>query len=293
MTSKSINTLVKDIYDTVSGKVDINEVACDELAASIAKMLKERLVNGQREPKLSMSNFGTPDRKLWYSINKPEAAEALLPQVRIKFLYGDILELLVLWLAKQAGHDVKGEQTTLNVAGIEGHRDAVIDGLLVDVKSASGFAFNKFKDHKVEQDDPFGYIDQGSLYLEGSQEDVTVKKEFAFLAINKENGSIVLDRYKKRDKDYHKEASRKRGMLAESTPPSRCYPDVPDGQSGNRKLDTVCSYCNFKNECWPELRTFLYSNGPRFLTKVEREPRDVYEKKKDEGESPTVQGYKF
>ena len=58
--------------------------------------------------------------------------------------------------------------------------------------------------------------------------------------------------------------------------PERCYPDIPDGKSGNMKLSVPCSYCSFKEHCWPELRTFIYSNGPRYLTKVVRTP-DVYE----------------
>jgi len=37
-------------------------------------------------------------------------------------------------------------------------------------------------------------------------------------------------------------------------------------------LPVGCSYCAFKHECYPELRTFIYSNGPKFLVEVARAP---------------------
>ena len=61
-------------------------------------------------------------------------------------------------------------------------------------------------------------------------------------------------------------------MVAEKQPPERPYKDVADGMSGNRKLGTMCSYCQFKTLCWPGLRTFVYSSGPVFMTKVVKTP---------------------
>ena len=55
--------------------------------------------------------------------------------------------------------------------------------------------------------------------------------------------------------------------------PNRAFSDVPDGKSGNMKLGTQCSYCEFKKVCWPDLKTYIYSSGPRYLTKVVREPK--------------------
>ena len=60
--------------------------------------------------------------------------------------------------------------------------------------------------------------------------------------------------------------------------PPRCYEDVEDGSSGNRKLCVECSYCAFKVDCWQDvnngsgLRKFIYSSGPRWLTVVKKEP---------------------
>ena len=53
----------------------------------------------------------------------------------------------------------------------------------------------------------------------------------------------------------------------------RHYKDQEFDKSGNRKLCMNCSYCSFKKTCWPNLRTFIYSHGPVFLTHVERPPK--------------------
>jgi hypothetical protein len=47
----------------------------------------------------------------------------------------------------------------------------------------------------------------------------------------------------------------------------------PYGKSGNMKLDTYCSYCAYKKECWPGLRGFLYSKKVIWLAHVEEEPK--------------------
>lgn len=54
--------------------------------------------------------------------------------------------------------------------------------------------------------------------------------------------------------------------------PERAFQPEPDGKSGNMKLGLQCSYCNMKHACYPNLRTFIYSNGPRYLTTVVKTP---------------------
>jgi hypothetical protein len=146
---------------------------------------------------------------------------------------------------------------------------------LVDVKSASSFSFKKFKDGNLADDDPFGYRGQLQSYLEASQDDplLTDKDRAAFLVMDKTLGHICLD--------FHDRVgpsiipyleSRKMVLEDKGTLPYRGYSDIADGKSGNRKLDVACSYCSFRETCWPGLRTFIYSNGPRHLTRVERTP---------------------
>jgi len=159
-----------------------------------------------------------------------------------------------------------------------GHPDAVIDGVLVDVKSASGYGMKKFREHALEKDDPFHYLYQLSSYVEALKErdELKVKKEGAFLAVDKVDGSLVLDKYKKLNIDFEQEVGDKREMLAQPEPPKRCYEPIADGLSGNMKLPMPCTYCGFKHKCHPGLRVFNYAGGPRYLTKVAKLP-DVEE----------------
>ena len=75
----------------------------------------------------------------------------------------------------------------MEIEGVKGHQDSLIDGVLVDCKSASGRSFEKFKNHNLIHDDPFGYVDQVSAYAQANGLD-----EAAFLAIDKSTGEICL-----------------------------------------------------------------------------------------------------
>lgn len=266
---KSINTLVDDIYELLaSGSFQID-------ADRLASMLARRLSEAKTSTSLRMSNFGTPcERKLWYSVNVPQTAEPLSPQARLKFLIGDIIEEVVITLARQAGHSVEGEQDERRLGGVKGHLDGIIDGVVVDVKSANARGFRKFADHRLATDDPFGYLAQLGMYLDASQDDprVGAKRQAAFLAVDKELGHIVLDQYILPKRDWETEIEAKKEMLANPKPPPRHYMPEPDGKSGNMKLCMECSYCPYKKECWPGVKGYAYSNKPTWLTTVVREP---------------------
>jgi len=277
-----INTLVNDIYGLFTKPREFDQANTEEFGRKLAQHISNRINEERGAPTLRLSNLGMPDRKLWYTINTPENAEPLRPEVRVKFLFGDILEELLLFLAKEAGHDVRGQQDSITINGVRGHRDGIIDGRVVDTKSASTYGFKKFSNNSLRDDDPFNYMVQLGAYLSGSKEEDTVtdKNVASFLAIDKQHGHIVLDTYEFEEYNYKDLVNRKRDMLMQPEPPERCYEDIPEGKSGNRKLDTGCSYCPFKQTCWPGLRTFIYSRGPVYLTHVALEPK-VAEANKD------------
>jgi len=279
---KTIDTLVPDILAVVDGEGGWDEAINNYWKEATGETLWSRLGDEAKEHKkgtLRMSSIGQPcERKLWYSVNQYEDQEPIRPESKLKFLYGDLLEDLLLSLAKAAGHKVEGHQDTMSLCGIKGHRDAVIDGVTVDVKSASSFSFKKFKDHNLEHDDPFGYLTQLSSYVKAAEDDPLVedKKGGAFLVIDKQHGTLCLDYYDFEETGHldnlEDEIEYRKGMVKESDPPPKGFPSVADGKSGNRKLCTNCSYCDYKKVCWPEARTFIYSTGPRYLTEVKRLP---------------------
>jgi len=87
-----------------------------------------------------------------------------------------------------SGHKVTDQQKEVEVEGVIGHQDSMIDGILVDCKSASTASFQKFKNNNLLEDDPFGYIAQISAYAEANGVD-----EAAFLAIDKSTGENMLN----------------------------------------------------------------------------------------------------
>lgn len=280
---KTIDTLIEDIQKLVDGDHTVSQESVEQFSKQLAEVISKRLFQKRENSnELRMSNLGTPcSRKLWYTISDEHDPTPLPIEAKIKFLFGDILEELLLFLAKESGHAVTGRQDELDIEGVKGHRDAIIDGVLVDVKSASSRSFDKFAKHGLEGDDPFGYLDQINAYHWASLQephDVEIDKDrLAFLVIDKQLGHICLDVYKPNGKDYGRVVQSKRAIVSSPTPPKRPYMDEPDGKSGNRKIPTTCGYCDYKHSCWTNLRTFIYSNGPRYLTHVARLP-DVPER---------------
>ena len=274
----NISTLVEDIYGVVEGRGGWDETITQYLSESIAKVASERFSS---EPEvrdtLSLSGIGKPcERELWYRVNEPDKAEPLSAETLGTFFYGDILEELVLSLAKAAGHDVQGEQDVLYVNGIKGHRDAVIDGMSVDVKSASNYGFQKFANGKLREDDPFGYISQLSSYVYAGKDDPLVvdKTHGAFLVVKKDRFKLCLDVHDFTPELETKEADiQARKDMVTGPKPNRRRPVPQSDTSPNTVLDTMCSYCSFRQHCWPEARTFIYSKGPSFLVDVMKEPK--------------------
>ena len=227
------------------------------------------------KPTLRMSNVGKPNRQLWYDMKSENQKNNFTAPVQIRFLYGHILEEVVLFLARLAGHEVTDEQKEITVSGIKGHMDCKIDGEVVDIKTASGFAFKKFKEGTLPDDDPFGYMAQIAGYeeAEGTQHG-------GFLTLNKESGELALFRPQELDKPNIKQRIKTlKAQIKKDTPPELCYNPVPDGKAGNMKIARGCTWCRHKFVCHSDsndgegLRVFKYSKKLEYLTNVVKLPR--------------------
>lgn len=269
---KSIKTLVTDIYDLFNTKTKIipKDEDLDTFTRNVRAKLVEKL-SGEWSGGLRMSSIGQPcARKLWYEVNNPDKAEPSHPSLYIKFLFGDIIEQLVLFLAKTAGHTLTHEQEELIVDGVPGHTDGKLDGTVIDVKSASGYGFKKFQSGIKKSDDAFGYLHQLGLYNYALGNG---GNPAAFVALDKSTGEIAVDVHDDlHDVDYHGLIAERKKIVSLKEPPPRGFSDDDMGASGNKKLKINCAYCPFKKKCWPNLRTFMYSNGPVHLTTVSRVP---------------------
>src|SRR3990167_9379879 len=230
---KSLDTLIPDILQVLSsGNHVCSEENLKEFAENCANEVKKSLVRDPSEfQKLRISNIGLPDRKLLYTLNS-EAPEALDGQTYFKFLFGHIIEQLVLFLAKEAGHKVSEAQKGVEVDGVPGHIDCEIDdSTVVDVKSCSPYSFGKFKSGEVlrgdAKSDPFGYLHQINGYKFAREQETKERRNAAFFLVDKSSGEMHL--LKLDPEGFDNRSPRKRigeikKFINEKTPPDKmCY----------------------------------------------------------------------
>jgi len=276
---KELSTLVDDIYETVTAITDGQEIP-DELLDELGDKIKQTIKTwgtpqNRSKFKLRMSNIGRPARQLYYS-NRQTKDVKHSPDTQIKFLYGHLLEDILIFFVKLSGHVVTDEQKEVSVNGIKGHMDCKIDGEVIDIKTASNYAFRKFKNKTLREDDPFGYISQLAGYekSEGTNNG-------GFLALNKESGELALYQPEELDKPNVKSliSNLLEIMLSYGKAPEKCYKPIPAGLKGNMKLPTGCFYCQHKIECNKDtnggagLRMFKYAKGIEYLTTVVVPPK--------------------
>ena len=277
-----LSTVVPHIYEDLEGlsrgdALNISDELLDEVTDNIKSAIKSWANPTPRDTNFTvrMSNVGKPARQLWFEKKDENLNSHIDAPTQIKFLYGHLLEEILLMLVKASGHEVTDQQKEVEVNGIVGHMDCKIDGEVVDVKTASRFAFNKFKNNKLAEDDPFGYLGQLSGYeaAEGTNNG-------GFLVINKESGELCMHLPNQEDKvDIPSKINSLIPTLDLDTMPELCYNTIPDGVKGNMKLPKTCAWCKYKYECHKDsndgqgLRTFKYSSGLTYLTKVVSEPK--------------------
>ena len=279
---KELKNLVPDIYKELEkiseGKsINLTEKDIDNTLAKIKESMMAWATPSERDNNftLRMSNIGRPARQLWYQKRDELIKSSIDGPTQIKFLYGHILEEIVLMLVRMAGHKVTDEQKEVKVKDVVGHIDCKINNEIVDVKTASGFAFKKFIQGRLAEDDPFGYLGQLAGYekSEGTNNG-------GFLVINKESGELCLHQPEDLDKpNITNKIDNLISCLDINDKPERCYDPVPEGKKGNYKLHKSCFWCNYKFDCFKDvnngqgLRGFKYANSTVYLTHVEVEPQ--------------------
>ena len=275
---KSIYTLVPDAQEILSRDGWFTDQLSDDLAIRLKHTLGER--GDYAGLRLSQMGPRCP-HALWHSVHKPELAEPLPPGAKFKYQYGHIIEELAITLFKAAGHHVVGEQDELYLDGVRGHRDCVVDGAICDVKSSSTNGFKKFEDGSIAHPgaDSFGYLDQLDGYLCASLSDplVTVKDRAYLFVVDKQLGHMCLYEHRVSEERVQRLRDRiakyKRIIALDNPPACECGTIVED--NGNIKLDVRASYNQFKNCCFPALRTAIYAGGkPQFFAHVVKWPRN-------------------
>ena len=277
-----LKDLVPDIYkmlDTLNKGGSIEKDIYPHMALFLSEM-EDAVIHWAtpedrtRKDGLRMSNIGKPDRQLYFDMRTDEAPKED-PSLQMKFLLGHVLEQVMLLLVRSSGHEVTRTQDEVNVEGIKGHMDSVIDGEVVDIKTASPYGFQKFVTGSIVEDDPFGYMAQ----IAGYEADNGTQNG-GNLVINKVTGELTLFIPEDLDKpNIYQRIETVKEIQNLDSPPELCYPDVPEGKSGNMVINRKCNYCPHIEECRKDsndgagIRKFKYSNGTKYFTEVLKEPR--------------------
>lgn len=248
-----------------------------------------------KPPRLRASNIGKKDRELWFEFNQKRLGiDGTVLQIEhgnevddlnsnfidgptyMKFLYGDIIEAILVLLMKEAGYNLDVSQEELAVDRVTGHADCIVHHSndqreVIDTKSASRFAFEpKFvKGDLLNGDDAFGYIGQNSHYRQATNADAS-----GWLAANKDTGELAyLSLPREKEIDVPERVAHLKKVLREPTPPKEfCYPLEKD-KEGNTKLGKGCCYCAFKFNCHEGLRAFKHSGKWTYYTDIKKQPK--------------------
>jgi len=276
---KRIDTIATDIKTLVAGisngkPANVTEENMDKFLTNIKEAFNSwNNPIREKDGKLRMSVLGKPPRQLWYDRFSPKKTKSYDASLNIKFLYGHILEHLLLYLAELTGHKVADQQKKVEIDNIKGHIDATVDGEVCDVKSASSFSFKKFKTGELVGDDPFGYHAQLSGYETGMG-----TNKGGFLVMDKSTGDVCFYKPDELAKPNVPNLIKTlQDTLKSKTPPDRCY-ELSETKGGNKSLPIGCQFCAHKWECYKDsndgkgLRVFKYSNRYVYLAQVNRQP---------------------
>lgn len=289
---RTINTLQDDIYHLLDS--DEHHECSPNLTTEFEVRTGGEVVNAtskrnkpREKGKLWASDLGKPCLQQHYYNFNSEAKEKFTGNTKFKFLYGNLLEEAVLYLAEEAGHDVEHRQerveTKVGDWAISGRIDAVIDNILIDVKTTSSFGYKKYVGQGIHQgNDSFGYLHQLGFYQSfGDFEHDS--DEQGFVWIDKQNGHIKYMECEVPTKANIVERATNiaKAIEGKEEDAPRYFDPKPYGKSGNMSLPMQCSYCPHKQRCWRDanngkgLRGFLYGSGPVWFTDVQREPNVV------------------
>jgi hypothetical protein len=223
----------------------------------------------------------------------PEKALPIDTHTASKFILGDTVEILVKSIFEHGGLKVHSEQERVEINRgthtVSGRIDFMIDDVIVEVKSINEWGFSRIQkrgsyvDKSYLQElndgfDPHGYLHQLSFYM--------LAKDTPFgllLLYNKSTGDAWFEEVTSLP-NKSKRIVRSYSSAYLTDRMDKCYEaaskDAPDdlprmpttAYGSNVALKSPCTYCQFRFKCWPNLRSFDYSNKEVYLTQVNKAP---------------------
>jgi len=230
----------------------VNESIKYEFGNLCGWALKRQVMeSSERKGGLYLSSCGKCTRAQAYNFHSIEkSGKEQDSRSAIVFLYGDIIENMIVALAKTAGCDIFATglsqlKVPIKVGDktIIGHSDGLVfdDGIkLFECKSMSSYAFNMFQRGEINPE----YMSQINMYLEGTKLDQCMLVAFA-----KDSG-MLGEKLITKDPEIVKDGYRRLKEVLDSTPKKLPMREHTFDSKGH--LPWNCTFCSFYNVCWED-----------------------------------------
>jgi len=261
------------LQEASKGNVTISQQTATKIGEDVRDAVIRQFDNNQRRTfRLRMSNIGKPYCQLWFEKNKPDEALPRPNTFAIAMLIGDIVEAVLKGLMTEAGIEYGDSDNVvldIETGKISGSYDMVLDGAVVDIKSASDWSYkNKFESYEsLKNSDAFGYVGQLAGYAKAAG-----LLPGGWLVLNKSTGDF---KYVPAELDIDTELTKLKEThdKLEKNEFERCFEPIAETfnrkETGNTILPKECSFCDFRKSCWPNL-----IERPSVMSKA-KEPRLV------------------
>lgn len=172
---------------------------------------------------------------------------------KMVFFMGDLAEIAVVQLAKQAGCNITVSgmgQTSMEWNGMRGRPDGVLDGkFLVEVKSMASYSFERFERGEVDE----GYLYQCNSGMEALKLDGTV-----IVALNKDAG-VLAEKVITKDMVIVTDIKARLATLKSATRDN--LPPRPHAPNEKGFYPWQCLYCAHWKTCLPGAEKVLVSRS--------------------------------
>jgi hypothetical protein len=221
--------------------------------------IRRKLDEGKRTFRLRMSNIGKPSCQL--QLEQAGTEQKRMPYNHVvRMLIGDAVEQVIELAVKVSGANITGgkNKVSLDVNGhaVLGEDDINIDDEVWDVKSSSPFLFtHKWEGgwESVYHTDTFGYVEQLFGYAKAQN-----KKIGGWIVVDKSSGEVkVVKASPTAEQLVHIEQKIKdtENRISNKLPFVKCFTEEDEyfrkKLTGNKVVPTVCTFCPFMHNCWP------------------------------------------
>ena len=255
-----IHAVMEKLSNNEGDTLEIDDAWIEKAGEDLKASLRRQFTRRDDEFRLRASNMGKSLCQLQMA-NNGAVPERKDYNFIMRMLHGDAIEVIMDLLLKIAQANITGGKSKIALdlgdTIIKGEDDIHIDNKVYDIKSSAPYSFDlKWKKglDALKSDDPFGYIGQLVGYSVAQDLDTG-----GWIVVCKSTGQVVVVDADFSDAEKSKviaDIKMKATALKDGWAFERCFEPVDDffnrKFTNSKKLGMNCSFCDFKQTCWPK-----------------------------------------